>query len=75
MKSLDGLLGTDYSINRSSNWGKRTEIEFVKATASANNGMNSNRFISYPPIYLISIRCAARHGVSLSVISKSTGGR
>jgi hypothetical protein len=37
--------------------------------------MNSNRFISYPPIYLISIRCAARHGVSLSVISKSTGGR
>jgi len=75
MKGLDGLLATDYSITSSSNWGKRTEIELVKATASASIGMNCNKFISHPPIYLISIRCAARHGVSLGVISKSTGGR
>jgi hypothetical protein len=75
MKNVDAIPFADYDTSSSSNWGKRTEIEFVKATASANSGMNSNRFISYPPIYLISIGCAARHGVSLGVISKSTGGR
>ena len=75
MKSVDVSFQAYYTLSSSSNWGKRTEIELVKATASASSGMNSNWFISYPPIYLISISCAARHEGNPGVISKSTGGR
>jgi len=75
MKILDEYSKYYYSFSSSSDWGKRTGIELVKATASASSDIDSLiSVILLPPVYHISIESAARHGSNLGVISKSTRG-